>query len=187
MASYELRTGDSYPPIPVLLTDNSTAPAIDLTNATHVVFELKGTTAPLITGYCSIQQVTITGTFNATTSVTSVSPTTGYANGATIYSSAAGIPSGTTISSGAGTSSLTLSAAAAGTGTFTAIVNMGLVWIPLSGSNSVSTVTGGVGFVTADTYTGECEIEWASGGVQTVPNAKSNDFTVLVDADEEGG
>lgn len=187
MASYELRTGDTYPAIPVLLTDNSTAPAIDLTNATHVVFELKGVSAPLITGYCAVQQVTITGTFNATTSVTSVSPTTGYANGATIYSPSAGTSSGTTILSGSGTSSLTLSSAASGTGTFTAIVNLGLVWIPLSGSNSVSTATGGIGFITADTYTGECEIEWASGGVQTVPNAKNSDFTILVDSDEEGG
>jgi hypothetical protein len=192
MASYELRTGDTYPPIPVLLTDNSTSPAIDLTNATHVKFELKTGVSPALTGYCQIQQMSITGTFSASSAtVTSVTPTTGYTNGATIYCPSAGLPTGqgalATISAGAGTGTLTLSSQASTPGTFAAIVNIGLVWIPLSGSNSVSTATGGVGFITAGTYTGECEINWAAGGIQTVPNAVGSDFQIVVDTDEENG
>lgn len=192
MASYELRTGDTYPPIPVLLTDNSTAPAIDVSTATHVKFELKTGASPALTGYCLVQQTSITGTFSSSSAVvTSVTPTTGYTNGATIYCVSAGLPTGqgslATILSGAGTSSLTLSTQATNAGTFAAIVNMGLVWIPLSGSNSVSTATGGTGFITAGTYTGECEINWAAGGIQTVPNALGSDFQIIVDTDEESG
>lgn len=190
MASYELRVGDTYPPIPVLLTDSSLSPAIDLSAATHVVWALKGVTASQITGYCAVQQVAITGTLSATTTVTAVSPTTGYVNGATINIAGAtsanpgGIPVGATILSGAGTSTLTLSVAATTSGAFSGVINQGLVWIPLSGSNSVSTATGGAGFTAADTYTGETPILWSAGGLQTVPNAKNSDFTIVVDTAE---
>lgn len=189
MSSYELRVGDTYPAIPVLLTDSSAAPAIDLTLATHVIWALKGVTAPQITGYCAVQQVAITGTLTSGTSVTGVAPTAGYLNGATINvagatsSLPAGIPTGATILSGAGTSTLTLSAPATISGAVSMIVNQGLVWIPLTGANSVSTATSGAGFTAADTYTGECPIVWPSGW-QTVPNAKANDFTIVTDTAE---
>lgn len=180
MANYELRVGDTYPNIPLLLSDSSGAPGINLGSVTYVRWDLKGVTAPLITGYCAVMQVDITATASGSTSLTSVSPTTGYSNGATIYSTALGIASGTTIESGAGTGTLTLSAAATGNTTGTAYVNLGIVNIPLAGSNSVSTATGGSGFTQADTYTGECQIS-STSGIQTVPNAVSQDFTILVD------
>lgn len=180
MANYEVRRFDTYPPIPVTLSDSSGSPAIDLTNTTQVKYELKGVTAALVTGVCTMGQVNVTGTCNSGTSVTAVSPTTGYSNGATIYSSGL-IPSGTTILSGAGTSTLTLSQSASGSGSGTLYVNMGLVYISLNSSGLPN------GFQTADTYTGECEIHWSAGGIQTVPNASGNNFQILVDADIEDG
>ena len=179
MANYELRRFDTYPPIPIVLSDNSGTPAIDLTNSSHIKYELKGVVAGLITGYCTLGQVNVTGVCNGSTTVSNVAPTTGYVNGATIYSSGL-IGSGITIASGAGTSTLTLSGAA-GTGSGTLLISAGLVYIPLN----VSPLSNG--FTTADTYTGECEIQWSAGGVQTVPNAIGSDFTILVDADEEDG
>jgi hypothetical protein len=183
MASYELRIGDTYPAIPVLLSDSSSSPGIDLTNVvpvTGVHFALKGTTAALITGIFTIGQVAITATVTSNSAtITSVSPVTGYSNGATLTGT--GIPSGTTILSGAGTSTITMSAqasAAAPGAPETVVVNQGLVYIPLNAGALAN------GFATADTYTGEARIHWAAGGIQTVPNAVGGDFTILVDTDE---
>lgn len=68
--------------------------------------------------------VTVTGnTTSGSTSVTSISPTTGLTNGISV--SGAGIPAGTTLVSGAGTSSWTLSQAATATASGVSISAMG--------------------------------------------------------------
>jgi hypothetical protein len=179
MASYEVRVGDTYPAIPVTLSDNSGVPAIDLTNASSVRFALKGTTAGLITGIYTIGQIAVTGTFSSSSAtVTAVTPVTGYVNGATVYAPGF-VANGTTILSGAGTSTLTLSAAASNAGSNQPfIVNLGLVYIPLNAGALAN------GFTTADTYSGESRIHWAAGGLQTVPNAVGNNYSILVDTDE---
>ena len=128
MASYELRVGDTFPLPPVLLTDSSGAPAIDLTNATQVNYALKGITATLVTGVFKTGQLPITGTATANSAtLASVTAVTGYANGATL--TGVGIPAGTTVLSGAGTTSITMSAQAnslaSGTPS-TIVVNQGL-------------------------------------------------------------
>lgn len=181
--SYELRIGDTYPPIPVVLSDSSSSPGIDLTNVvpvTGVHFALKGQLGGLITGIFTLGQVAVTATVTQNSAtITSVSPTTGYANGATLTGT--GIPSGTTIQSGAGTSTITMSAqatSAAPGAPETVIVNQGLVYIPLNSGMLLN------GFTVADTYLGEGRIHWAAGGLQTVPNAFGNDFSILVDTDE---
>ena len=179
MANYTLRTHDTGPPIGVPLTDSSGPPGIDLTTASSVLYSLKGVTAPLITGTCVIGQVAATATLSTSTTITAVTPTTGYANGATVYAPAL-FPTGTTILSGAGTSTVVLSKSALTSGSAQAfIINIGLVYIPLN--------SGGLpaGFTTADTYSGEHEIHWANGTKQTVPNAKANDYTIEVDSDED--
>lgn len=180
MANYELRVGDTFPFPGITLSDNSGVPAIDLTNVTSVHFALKGLTAALITGVYNIGQIDATGTCNSTTTVSSVSPTTGYANGATVYSPGL-ISAGTTIASGAGTATLTLSQAAIGAGTGTIFVNMGLVYIPLNAGQLAT------GFTTADTYSGESYIHWTAGGRQTVPNQVSQNFTIIADTEESTG
>ena len=180
MASYELRVGDTYPLPPVLLTDSSGAPAIDLTNATQVNYALKGITATLITGVFKTAQLPITGTATANSAtLASVTAVTGYVNGATL--TGVGIPTGTTVLSGAGTATITMSAQAnsQASGTLSTIIE-------IQGLGTCRWGTAGAllnGFTQADTYSGEAKILWAAGGIQRVPNALSGDFTVLVDTE----
>lgn len=81
-----------------------------------------------IGGVASASPVSITGTTAASTSLTDVTPTTGYANGAPITGT--GIPAGTTIVSGAGTATLVLSQAATNSVTETLVV--GIPYIAVS-------------------------------------------------------
>ena len=72
MATYELRRFDTGPPIavPIVHGQSSGTPAIDLTNVvpvTGVHYELKGLTASLVTGVCTLGAgATMTGRLRRT-------------------------------------------------------------------------------------------------------------------------
>lgn len=102
------------------------------------------TSSPAATGACWAQDLVLaTGdTSNGSSSITNVSPTTGFANGQPI--SGPGIPAGTTISSGAGTSTLVLSQNATATATG--------VSIKAGGDNIFGAVTGTVASASVYVY-----------------------------------
>lgn len=191
MASWEMKAGDLYPPLPVMLSDSNGF--IDLTNATSVGLLAKGAKVGgvTITGTLTILQVVFTAntTINNAT-LSSVSSFTNlwapgrpaWATGSTLSSvdlpAATGgvgawvLPTILSINTGANTLTMSQQATATATGvSITANLGCGeYAWV--SGDTSV-----------ADTYTGEFPIIWAAGSKpQTVPNQAASNISILIDA-----
>lgn len=190
MANWEMKAGDLYPPLPVVLSD-SNGP-IDLTNATSVGLVAKGAKSGgvTITGNVSVLQIVFTANMTINSAnLTNVSSFTNlwapgrppWAAGSTLYGSGIVVPTGavgawvlpTIISVNAGASTLVMSQPATASGTSVSITaNMGVgeyVWA------SMDTTT-------ADTYTGEFPIIWTAGSKpQTVPNAAGANISILID------
>lgn len=191
MANWEMKAGDLYPPLPVMLSD-SNGP-IDLTNATSVSIVAKGAKPGGVTITGSLDMLQVAFTANTTMNsaqLTSVSSFTDlwapgrppWANGSTLFG--AGIPGPTgavgawvqptilALNSGAGT--ITMSQQA--TATATAVPMIGNFGVCEYAWASMDTAV-------ADTYNGEFPIVWTSGSKpQTVPNQLSNNVTILIDA-----
>jgi 6-phosphogluconolactonase len=96
--------------------------------------------------------VTVTGnTTSNSTSVTSISPTTGVTNGISV--SGAGIPAGTTLVSGAGTANWTLSQAATATASGVSITASGTL-TPMPGVTITAANVPSIGFVSGPSPAG---------------------------------
>lgn len=176
-----IRRFDTYPPVTLTLLDQNGP--ISLTNASQVQFFMKGNVAPLQTHTATVLGTT---TNSATATIgsnvlTGAGALTWLYEGSSVFAEGYVSPYALVSTFNATAQTVTLVdrlgnpvyATQSGTVAFT--YNQGTVQCALSGTDT------GV----ADTFKSECEIEWQSGDVTTVPSKPSDNPVIIVVPDLE--